>query len=70
VLELVTNPPDLDGDGQPDVVRRSPGGRESTHLLYVVGAGSCARFVSRIEACSVVTTTFSTACAISGSTRG
>ncbi len=48
-LEPITDPPDLDGDGQPDVVLRSPGGRESTHLLYVV-AGSCARFVGRIEA--------------------
>ena len=46
-IEPLTDPPDLDGDGRPDVILRSRGGFESTHLLY---AGSCARFVGRIEA--------------------
>ena len=50
VLEPIADPPDLDGDGHPDAILRSPGGRESTHLLYIVGAGSCARFVGSIEA--------------------
>jgi len=48
-LERDGHPPDLDGDGQVDVVVVEAGAREPVHVLYVMAAG-CARFVGRVDA--------------------
>ena len=49
-FEPEENPPDLDGDGRPDVVLVDRGAREPTHLLYVRTTGDCTRPVGRIDA--------------------